>query len=244
MAKLIDLDGLAYAFGKIKAMIAEKLGQNDTAANAAKVNGLTVETAVPKNAKFTDTVYEHPASHPASMITGLANVAKTGSYSDLSNKPTIPIVPSNVSAFTNDAGYLTQHQSLDGYVKTSSQNTWRAQQTFNLVTLGYEQYAAPNSNTASVSPATSTACYYATGAFTLNLATLSALLDRNRSTVFTACITSDADFALTITNGGTIKYVGDASDVAITNSGLLLNVFMTKNSSGALTSIVQASKLT
>lgn len=27
----------------------------------------------------------------------------------------IPVVPTNVSAFTNDAGYLTQHQSLDDY---------------------------------------------------------------------------------------------------------------------------------
>lgn len=34
--------------------------------------------------------YIHPASHPASMITGLASVAKTGSYNDLTNKPTIP----------------------------------------------------------------------------------------------------------------------------------------------------------
>ena len=56
MAKLIDLDGLAYFYGKIKAMLAEKLGKNDTAVNASKVNNLTVETAVPKNAKFTDTV--------------------------------------------------------------------------------------------------------------------------------------------------------------------------------------------
>lgn len=31
----------------------------------------------------------------------------------------IPTVPTNVSAFTNDAGYLTEHQSLDGYAKTS-----------------------------------------------------------------------------------------------------------------------------
>lgn len=34
--------------------------------------------------------YVHPASHPASMITGLANVAKTGSYNDLLDRPTIP----------------------------------------------------------------------------------------------------------------------------------------------------------
>ena len=49
----------------------------------------------------------------------LASVATSGSYNDLSNKPTIPTVPTNVSAFTNDVGYLTQHQSLaDYYTKT------------------------------------------------------------------------------------------------------------------------------
>lgn len=31
-------------------------------------------------------------------------------------------VPTKVSQLTNDSGYLTQHQSLDGYVKTSGQN--------------------------------------------------------------------------------------------------------------------------
>lgn len=31
----------------------------------------------------------------------------SGSYNDLTNKPTIPSVPTNVSSFTNDAGYLT-----------------------------------------------------------------------------------------------------------------------------------------
>lgn len=30
-------------------------------------------------------------------------------------KSEIPTIPTNVSAFSNDAGYLTQHQSLDGY---------------------------------------------------------------------------------------------------------------------------------
>lgn len=31
----------------------------------------------------------------------------SGSYNDLTNKPTIPTVPTNVSDFTNDAGYIT-----------------------------------------------------------------------------------------------------------------------------------------
>ena len=153
-------------------------------------------------------------------------------------------IPTKVSQLTNDAGYLTQHQSLDGYVKTSGQNVWRAQQTFNLATLGYEQYTTPNSSTSSVSPSTSVASYYATGAFTLNLATLSALLGSNQSTVFSAYITAGGDYALSITNGGTVKYIGEASDVAITSAGLLLNILMTKDSYGSLTSIVQANKLT
>lgn len=37
----------------------------------------------------------------------LAAVATSGSYNDLTNKPTIPTVPTKVSAFTNDSGYLT-----------------------------------------------------------------------------------------------------------------------------------------
>ena len=40
-------------------------------------------------------------------IDALATVARTGSYNDLSDKPTIPTVPTDVSAFNNDAGYIT-----------------------------------------------------------------------------------------------------------------------------------------
>ena len=39
----------------------------------------------------------------------------SGDYNDLTNKPTIPTIPANISAFNNDVGYLTQHQSLSGY---------------------------------------------------------------------------------------------------------------------------------
>ena len=51
---------------------------------------------------------------------GLATVATSGDYRDLSHTPTIP---TKVSDLQNDAGYLTQHQSLSGYVTTSSLNT-------------------------------------------------------------------------------------------------------------------------
>lgn len=51
----------------------------------------------------------------------LARVATTGSYNDLSNKPTIPTVPTKVSAFTNDAGYITSVPSE--YVTETELNT-------------------------------------------------------------------------------------------------------------------------
>ena len=44
----------------------------------------------------------------------LSNVAFSGDYDDLTNKPTIPTVPTNVSAFTNDAGYTTNTGTITG----------------------------------------------------------------------------------------------------------------------------------
>ena len=60
----------------------------------------------------------------------------SGSYNDLTDKPTIPTVPTNVSDFTNDAGYITSdaisgkadtsavteiQDSLSGYVTTDTE---------------------------------------------------------------------------------------------------------------------------
>lgn len=510
MAKLIDLNGLTHVYSIIKGMLADKLGKNDTAANAAKVNGLTVETAVPSNAKFTDTVYTHPSTHPASMITGLADVATSGSYNDLLDKPTIPAsltVDSELSSSSTnpvqnkvinaalnnkaessalsaylplaggactgsvsapnfqtgtatanyfqcrkfrgegdansyyhaiDFGYsghdsvdfyeydanwnfyqcttgtksgavlvgsingngwnggarlsgaptaptatvgtnTTQiattafvQNSLNGYVKsvnnatpdsngnvtitagtditvddtlsatstnaiqnkavynalldkvgtdiysgfaligatskitwrqgsqaagsidassytgnaasatkatqdgagnvisstyiktvnnvkpdssgnvsiavsggvsTSKANTWTALQTFHDLMLRREKYATDVSTNNSDTPTTSTMVYAATDAFSLNLSSLAGTLSASQSSVFTAYFIADADYSLTILNAGELKYTGSASDIAITSTGLLLNIFMTKNASGTLTSIVQANKL-
>jgi len=176
-------------------------------------------------------------------------------------------IPANVSSFTNDAGYLTQHQSLVGYVKsvnntkpdsngnvtitvsggggvsTSTQNVWTAQQSFDLALLGVEKYTTAYTNGNSVNPSSVTAVYNATGSFTLDLTNFSHLLSRGQSLVFTAYIKANADYPLTITNGGTLKYTGNSSDLAITSAGLLLNIFITLDNSGNKTSIVQASKL-
>lgn len=299
-----------------------------------KVNGFDVKASVPANAKFTDTVYTHPATHPASMITGLSTVATSGSYNDLTDKPNIPASATvdselsststnpvqnkviynallnkvgtdiysgfalmgatstiawrqgsqpvgsiNATNYTGTAAKATQDGAgnvitetyatkadVSGVVKsvndtkpdasgnvtiavsgggvsTSESNTWSAQQNFHDLMLNREKYTTYVINGTSDTPITSTVVYAVTGAFTLDLATLAGALSASQSSVFTAYFAANADYSLTISNAGKLKYVGSASDVAITSAGLLLNIMMLKDSSGNLTSIVQASKL-
>lgn len=87
----------------------------------------------------------------------LSTVATSGSYNDLSDKPSIPsttglatetyvddkiaeidipTVPTKVSAFTNDAGYLTEHQSLIEYAKKTDIPAPYALPTASTSTLG------------------------------------------------------------------------------------------------------------
>ena len=170
-------------------------------------------------------------------------------------------IPTNVSSFSNDAGYIKSVNNTKpdasgnvtitvsgggsgSGVSTSTQNTWTAQQSFDLVLLDVEKYKTSyDDNGNSVKPSRVTAVYNATGSFTLDLTNFSYLLSTGQSLVFTAYIKANADYPLTITHGGTLKYTGNPSDLAITSAGLLLNIFITLDNSGNKTSIVQASKL-
>lgn len=152
-------------------------------------------------------------------------------------------VPTKVSDLPNDTGYLTQHQSLADYAKTSVANTWTAAQTLNFLSVYYEKYPIYIVTGTNDTPIISAMMYKATNNFTLDLGALAMKVDKSQISVFSAYFTADADYALTITNCGTVKYIGSASDVAITSSGLLLNIMMVKDASNNLTSIVQANKL-
>ena len=57
-------------------------------------------------------------------------MATTGDYDDLTNKPTIPTVPTNVSAFTNDAGYITSSAIPTNYVTTDTTQNITGEKTF------------------------------------------------------------------------------------------------------------------
>lgn len=131
----------------------------------------------------------------------------------------------------------------DSGVSLSAQNKWTAQQTFDTALLEREKYTTMYDSGTSITPTQTTAAYTATGNFTLDLTTMSYLIGNGQSQVITVYIKSNADYSLTIKGAGTLKYIGSASDVAITANGMLLNILMTKDASNNLTSIVQASKL-
>lgn len=176
-------------------------------------------------------------------------------------------IPTKVSQLTNDSGYLTQHQSLDGYVKTvnntapdrngnvtialsggggvstSESNTWTGKQTFQKMKFNFESYSAPRISGSIDNPSSSVAVYNVQGNFTLDMSTLAGLLSNGDATLFTAYITSNGAYTLSIVNAGTLKYVGSASDLAITTNGMILNIMLIKSSRGDLSTVVQASAL-
>ena len=167
-------------------------------------------------------------------------------------------IPTNVSSFSNDAGYIKSVNNIKpdsngnvnistssggGGVSTSVQNTWTAQQNFQRLKFDFEKYATSRISGTYDSPTTSVATYNVTGALTLDMSTLAGMISNGDTSIFTAYIASNGSYALSITNAGTLKHAGSAADLAITASGLLLNIFLTKNTSGVVTSIAQATKL-
>lgn len=132
----------------------------------------------------------------------------------------------------------------DSIPKTSIANTWTAQQNFYNLMLSRETYSNFDIVSGSDTPITSTMIYPSvTSTFTLNLSKLAGKLRPNQTTVFTAYIIGNGNYPLIITDAGIIKYIGSASDVAVTPYGMLLNILMVTDGGGILISIVQASKL-
>jgi hypothetical protein len=79
--EIIDLHAeTAFGWGDWSTGV-DKTFVDNLEVDAATVNGLTVETSVPSGAVFTDTVYTHPSTHPATMITTTDEFA----YSNSSN---------------------------------------------------------------------------------------------------------------------------------------------------------------
>lgn len=224
-------------------------GSNASVTNSGTASNVVLDFTLPRGKDGKDGGITVDAELNDTSTNPIQNKAVNTAISTVKNSMTqgfqtvTASIPTKVSDLENDAGYLTQHQSLDDYAKKNTANTWSAQQDFYDLMLNREKYTTYAVIGTSDTPITSTMVYAVTGAFTLDLATLAGALSASQSSVFTAYFAANADYSLTISNAGKLKYVGSASDVAITSAGLLLNIWMSKDGGGTLTSIVQANKL-
>lgn len=182
-----------------------------------------------------------PTAPTAATGTNTTQIATTafvqnslGSYVKTVNN-TAPDENGNVTITTSGGG--------DSGVSLSAENTWTGKQTFQKMKFNFESYSAPRISGATDNPSSSVAVYNVQGNFTLNMSVLAGLLSNGDATLFTAYITSNGAYTLSINNAGTLKYAGSATDLAITANGLLLNIMLIKSSSGVLSSVAQASTL-
>ena len=106
MSKHITLSGLARFWTNVKNYVDNALTGKAASNHGHSYNDLSDKPTIPA-------AYSHPSSHPASMITGLADVATSGSYNDLADKPTIPTVPSSLPANGGNADTVDGKHAAD-----------------------------------------------------------------------------------------------------------------------------------
>lgn len=224
----------------------------DTAGNVTiDVSGstVTVDTTLSStstNAIANSTVYN--ALSGKLDKTGTAEYANKDSAGNVitdtyAKKSEVSGVVKSVNGTKPDASGNVTVAVSGGGVSTSESNTWTGKQTFQKMKFNFESYNAPRISGAADNPSSSVAVYNVQGDFTLDMSTLAGLLSNGDATVFTAYITANGSYSLSITNAGTLKYAGSATDLAITANGLLLNIMLIKSSSGVLSSVAQASTL-
>lgn len=75
------------------------------------------------NVYYTKSEIDNKIITDISGLTDNQELLFSGSYNDLTNKPTIPTVPTNISSFNNDSGFLTSHQDITGKEDKSNKVT-------------------------------------------------------------------------------------------------------------------------
>lgn len=228
----------------IKEALDGKLGKNETAARATQDGaGNTISTTYASKADVSALLSTklgvNSTAYAATRDGAGNNIVDT-----YAKKTDISGFVKTVNGTAPDAsGNVTINVSGGGGVSTSESNTWTGKQTFQKMKFNFESYNAPRISGTIDNPSSSVAVYNVQGNFTLDMSVLAGLLSNSDATLFTAYITANGAYTLSITNAGTLKYVGNASDLAITVNGLLLNILLIKSSSGDLSSVVQASAL-
>lgn len=131
-AKINEIEGTLSSQGTSIASLSNN--KADKSEMPTKTSDLTNDSGFITNYTETDpTVPNYVKNITQANITSWNNKSDfSGNYNDLTNKPTIPTVPTNLSAFTDDLGsspihthsqYLTSHQDISGKEDKSNKVT-------------------------------------------------------------------------------------------------------------------------
>lgn len=131
----LDKEGLSHLWAHIISRLNGKVDKED--GKGLSSNDYT-DTEKSKLSSVEDNAnnYVHPDTHSAGMITGLADVATSGSYNDLSNKPTIPTIPSSLPADGGNADTVDGKHATDFASATHTHSEYVNQNAFSNVKVG------------------------------------------------------------------------------------------------------------
>lgn len=226
----------------IKVALDGKLGKNETAARATQDGaGNTISTTYASKADVSE-LLSTKLGVTATAYAATRDGAGNNIVDTYAKKTDINGFVKTVNGTAPDTNGNVAI-NVSGGVSTSESNTWTGKQTFSDIDVGFEYYKTEFQGSSSATPTESVLFCQTLGNFTLNLSNIVSKIPNGRSTVFSAYLSCFSDGVLTITNAGTLYYVGNASDLALTGTGLLVNILIIKNTSGAVDSIVQSSKL-
>lgn len=209
---------------KIGSVTTGAAGSNASVTNSGTASNVVLNFTLPRGKDGKDGGITVDAELSATSTNPIQNKAVKAAIDTVTAN-----IPTKVSAFENDANYLTEHQSLANYAKLNTANTFTGVQTIPYARVTREDMPyqwntpTPTNHTGYMSVSDNT---------TINLSNIyNSLPAGDYMAVYTCFISSSGSYSLSIKGADTIKYIGSASDCAIKSPGVLLNVLCWRSGS-------------
>lgn len=213
---------------KIGSVTTGAAGSNASVTNSGTASNVVLDFTLPRGKDGKDGGITVDAELSDTSTNPIQNKAVNTAINTVKNNMTqgfqtvTASIPTKVSTLENDAGYLTQHQSLDNYAKTNQDNNFSVLQTFQSIRTAREDMPYQWDTT---TPTNHCGFMIVSANTTIDLSKIfEALPKADYMAVYTCVIHASSDYSLTITGASDIYYIGSASDCSIKAPGVLLNV--------------------
>lgn len=217
----------AAASIKIGTVTTGAAGSNASVTNSGTASNVVLNFTLPRGRDGKDGGITVDAELNDTSTNPIQNKAVNTAIDTVKNNMTLGFqtvaasIPTKVSTLENDAGYLTQHQSLDNYAKTNQDNNFSGTQIFQSIRTAREDMPYQWDTT---TPTNHCGFMIVSANTTIDLSNIfEALPKSDYMAVYTCIIQASNDYSLTITGVPNVHYIGSASDCSIKAPGVLLN---------------------